>query len=211
MGISRILKCFDFTLHKCCFWFPQYMTYLNGTKVPLLQMSITLYHVWFTNTYTSSETMLNPQWAILFLFMKSTPFLFEGNYNFKYIITYYPAYLSTCPKAQKNTNPACLRKPAHTFFHFTNTSTLEECPCMSYKSYTADISCMRNSCCWTKCVTCNTWQKCHIRICKNTVCQQCHVTKQGAREWRNSNRFGVGQNENSKMMHINWCETGVWL
>jgi hypothetical protein len=75
MGTSGILKCSDFTLHKCCFWFPQHMTNLNGTKVPLLQMSITLYHVWFTNTYTSSETMLNPKCAISFLFMKSTPFL----------------------------------------------------------------------------------------------------------------------------------------
>jgi hypothetical protein len=53
---------------------------------------------------------------------------------------------------------------------------------MSYKSYTADISCMRNSFCWTKCITCNTWEKCHPRLCKNTACQQGHVTKQGTRE-----------------------------
>jgi len=52
---------------------------------------------------------------------------------------------------------------------------------MSYKSHTADISCMRNSFFWTKYITCNTWENCHP-TCKYTACQQGHVTKHGTRE-----------------------------
>lgn len=53
-------------------------TYLTHTKVPFLKMSIILYHVWFTNTHASTEKMLNPQQVIPFLFIKFTPFWFDG-------------------------------------------------------------------------------------------------------------------------------------